>query len=326
MKKKVCFSMYFLLVVLMAACHKEYQKNQSEASEPDFIMSQGMLVFKDENSFMEILKGLYSIQDKLDMWERSIPGFVSQRTWFEELAKDKLPEELSDVDKYKYVYAIVKEGDGALSMERNIYNDVLATLISKDGFIQIGDLVYRFTYERYYYTDIGNIEQLFVNKIDVSSPDIKEKEIEREFIFEDINVSDARGITVGECTTTSDDKRVKGLIVREELFGNNCNITTKHQKKVLGVWWANSTSLSVSYSGNFVKMFSNCSPAPQAFFSGYASESNSSSKTLVVPANHSSWGGCNGEVTPFHDGQYSSTHIAGGKTCTLACPPYQPCN
>lgn len=324
MKELLYFAVSVVLgITLLFSCKKEDIANQQVVKYDGFSLIEGRLAFDSEASFNEIMAWLYLSQDSLDKWEMQIPRYISMRTRFEKFAKEDAEELIGKLEEYKFNFTLIGEGGGELSMERNLYNDVLATVVNQDGYLQIGNTVYRFIYTHYYSGDISDIDLL--NAEDFSNPKVTATKIKREFVFEDIEQVNPR-YTTGECTTTSGNKRVKGLIVREEFFGSDCNIITKHQRKVLGVWLANSTSISVSFSGNFVKMFSNCNQGPNPYFADSGYSGNSSSITRTVPANHPSWNGCNGDVSPFHNGVYLSTHVAGGKTCTLSCPPLAPCN
>jgi hypothetical protein len=229
------------------------------------------------------------------------------------------------VNAYKYLFSIVEEGNGEKSVERNIDNDVLATVINKDGYLQIGENIYRFTRDYYLKTDVKNMHLLQLNDFSSKKDLVMRVDIKRIRTLSDQNRISERSVIMGECTTTSGNTRVKGIIEVEDVFDNDCVIITKHQKKVLGIWWANATSISVSFSGNFVKIWGNCSPAPQGFFSGSVSENSNSSLTRTVPGDDPQFLGCNGSATPYHDGQYLSTHTAGGKTCMLSCEPGSSC-
>lgn len=326
MIKKLLYLVLFAAtgIAVLVSCEKEDLVTQNAIEFDGFSLIEGRLAFDNDVSFSKTLDELYLSQGELDKWEKGITGYISMRTQFENMTDEYAEELMGKMEENKYVFTLLEEENGDLSMERNLYNDVLATLVDHNGYLQVGDKVYRFTYTHYYSVDVNDIELLKAEEF--SNPKVSATEIKREFVFEDTEQISLRSYTVGECTTTSGNKRVKGLIVREEIFDNDCNITTKHQKKVLGIWWANSTSISVSFSGNFTKLFSSCNPVPHPFFSNSGSSGSSSSITRTVPGNHSSWNGCNGEVTPFHDGVYLSIHIAGGETCTLSCPPGAPCN
>lgn len=321
MLKKLLYLALFAVIgiTVLVSCEKEDLATQNSIEFDGFSFVDGRLAFDNDASFRKTLDELYLSQDELDNWENGITGYTSMRSQFEEMTDEDAEKLVGKIEENKFIFTLLEEANGDLSMERNLYNDVLATLVNFDGYLQIGDKVYRFTYSHYYSVDVNDMELLKAEEF--GNPKVSKTEIKREFVFEDTEQISQRSYTVGECTTTSGKKRVKGLIVREEIFDNDCNITTKHQKKVLGIWWANSTSISVSFSGNFTKLFSSCSPVPHPFFSNSGSSGSSSSITRTVPGNHSSWNGCNGEVTPFHDGVYLSTHIAGGKTCTLSSSP-----
>lgn len=332
MKKQILFLILSIILggTVLISCEKEtlpLQNSIKNFEYDQFSVVDERLVFEDEVAFRKTLDDLYLSQEKLDVWENGIADYTSMRTYFETLAEIDSEDLMNNLQEYMFTFTLIEEEDGMKSMERNIYNDVIATLINKDGFMQIGKTVYRFTYDYFYSTDVSNISLLTSKSIDPRNTLVEITKINREFIFNDSN--DGTGTNrylTGECTKTSGSYRVKGQIIREEIFDNDCIIKTKHQRKRFGVWWANKTQISVSYSGNFVKLFSSCNPVPKPYFASSGYSGNSSSITRTIQGNHSSWNGCNGEVTPFHDGLYESTHSAGGKTCILHCPPGVPCN
>lgn len=313
-------------IMFLVSCEKENPVTQNTTQSDNFSLIEGRLAFDNEAAFRKTLDELYSTQNALDEWEEAVSGYTSLRTVCETITYEKAEEFVNKSEKHKFIFAMVEEENGELSMERNIYNDVLATLISDKGFLQIGEKVYRFTYDYFYSTDVKDIDLLDINTIDNLNSKVIRTEIKREFVHQDESSVSLKSQTIGECINQSGSKRTRGLIVVEDVFDNDCIIMTKHQRKRFGRWWANKTSMSVQYSGNFVKIWSSCSPSPLVYFSGIESRGNSSSVSEVISGNHPSFAGCNGSATPMHDGQYTSTHIAGGKTCTLSCPPFAPCN
>ena len=323
----------FFVVFLFNSCSKEIVQEEREIIQYEgFSLIDGMIAFDSESTFRTILDELFENQDNLDIWEKEVEGFTSLRTKYESITDEMAEDILENIDDYKYVFTLNEEEDGFKSADRNIASDVISTLVNDEGFLQIGDIVHRFTYSYYFSTNAQNFDLLNVADIDSNHPKIEKTKIKREFIFEDISsaqtVAGIRDYTVGECTQTSGNKRVKGQIIREEIFDNDCNIKTKHQKRVFGIWWSNKTAIAVSFSGNFVKLFTDCVPTPfvAPYFALAGTADNKSSITRTVPGNHINWGGCNdGQTSPFHNGQYTSMHIGGGKVCTLACPPGSPC-
>ena len=315
-------------ILVVMACEKDQLPQQASAQLDGLTLIDGRLAFEHETAFQQTLQQLYAAQDKLDEWEKNVPNYRSMRTYFESMA-EKMPEEVKEIvdniDAYRYTFTLLQEDNGDRVLERNLYNDVLATLINDEGYLQIGDQVHRFTYTHYYSVDVAAVDLL--QEASLKNPQVMATKIEREVIFEDTEQANLKGgLFVGECISTSGNKRTRGKIIQEATFDNDCNIFTKHEKKVVGVWWANKASISVSYSGNFMKRNSNCSPAPMIFASGSGSEPNKSSITRTVAGNLSTWNGCSGQVRPQHDGTFLSTHVGDGKTCTLRCPPGASCN
>lgn len=327
MIKNLCLFAFsaILGITLLISCEKDSKVTSEVVQYDGFSLIDGRLAFDSEESFNKVLDMHYLNQDGLDAWEKSISEYVSMRTQFESYSDENAEELKDNIEDYKYLFAMLEEENGDFSIERNLYNDVLSTVINSNGFLQIGNDVHRFTYAQFYTTDVSNIELLKSEAYQNS--EVKTTEIKREFEISD--QSDQimqRAYTVGQCVQQDGPRRVIGQIVREEIFGSDCNIITKHQRRRFGIWWSNRTNISVSFSGNFVKIHGNCLFGPYPFFNGFGSSNNSSRITRTVPANHSSWNGCtSGEVTPYHNGAYSSSHNAGGKQCSLSCPAGSPC-
>jgi hypothetical protein len=325
--KKVSFFLSLLVSVsfLFQQCKKEPGVDQNVSNYEHFSIIDGRIAFHSQADYDAVKLKLASEQDKIAAWEASLSNYTSMRTAYADMTDERASELLNHLDDYKYLFTKVQEESGEFSMERNVDNDVMATLINKDGLLQIGDDVYRFTRDRFFKTDVKNLDRLMTNSIDLQDKKVAAFDVKRTTMMSDMQVSEERAVTWAECTNTSGSFRVKGIIEVEDLIDNDCNMITKHQKKVLGVWFANSTSMSVSFSGNFVKIWSNCNPAPISFFSGMTSSGNSSSISLMVMGNHPIFQGCNGSAAPFHDGLFISTYTAGGKTCSLTCPQGVPC-
>ncbi|MEO1626741.1 MAG: hypothetical protein AAFV25_16425 [Bacteroidota bacterium] len=325
--KKIYFFVFTALIGMAAlvSCQKENITTNEAVQFEGFALIDGRLAFDDEASYKDVLNQLYLAQDELDKWEKAVPSYTSMRTQFESFTDENAEKILENFEEYKYLLAKISEPNGDYSIERNIYNDVISTLVSNDGFLQIGTTVYRFTHDHFYSVDVEDIDLLKTANIDLSNPAVTRTTIKRDFMISDTNVATQRAQTVGECTNEANGRRTRGQILRETLFDNDCIMRTKHQRRRLGVWWSNRTTISVNYSGNFVKIWSNCSPTPRVFFSDGGFDANASSISRVVPGNHPSFNGCNGSATPFHDGLYRSTHRANGRTCTLRCPPLSSC-
>ena len=169
-------------IMVLVSCEKENLATQNVVKFDNFSLIEGRLAFDNETSFRKTLDGLYLSQDELDKWEKTIPDYTSMRTQFETMTDEKAEELINKIEENKYIFTLVEEQDGEMSMERNIYNDVLATLISEGGFLQIGAKVYRFTYDYFYSVDLGNIDLLKVDKIDDTNPHVSKTEIKREFV------------------------------------------------------------------------------------------------------------------------------------------------
>ncbi|MFK7982660.1 MAG: hypothetical protein AB8G86_21960 [Saprospiraceae bacterium] len=238
------------------------------------------------------------------------------RTKFDTYTDEDAENLIKNKQNYIFNFAFVNQG-GEESIERNLYDDVLATLVNDEGYLQIGNKVHRFTYEDYYTVDKEKL--VLLQKLDLNQANnsaISKTEIIRTFPDVDNNMASARKYTVRECVTTDRNWRVVGSIVREDVFRSNCIIKAKSQRRRLGRWWSNRTNIAVSFSGNFVKVNGNCRPSPVDFSSGNRNRGRANSVSITVPIN-GPLVNCSGSVTPLHDGRFSSTFTSNGRTCRI---------
>lgn len=305
------FSLFFLF-----SCEKENINVTKNVEINDFTVTEGMLVFEDETALQKVLTELTDKQDELDVWEKSIPNFTSMRTKFDTYINEDAEILIKNQQDHIFNFAIVNEGEEE-SIERNLYDDVLATLVNDEGYLQIGNKVHRFTYGDYYTVDkkdLALLQKLDLNQTNNSA--ISKTEIIRTFPEVDNGMASARKYTVRECVTTDGNRRVVGSIVREDVFRSNCIIKAKSQRRRFGVWWSNRTNITVRFSGNFVKVNGNCRPSPVDFSAGNRNRRRASSVSITVPIN-GPLVNCRGSVTPLHDGRFSSTFTSDGRTCVI---------
>lgn len=305
------FSLFFLF-----SCEKENINVAENVNINNFTVTEGMLVFEDETTLQKVLSELTDKQDELDAWEKNIPNFTSMRTKFDSYTDEVTESLIENKQDYIFNFALVNEG-GEESIERNLYDDVLATIVNDEGYLQVGSKVHRFTYGDYYTVDKENL--VLLQKLDPNQANnsaISKTEIIRTFPELDNNMASPRKYTVRECVTTDGNRRVVGSIVREDVFRSSCIIKAKSQRRRFGVWWSNRTNITVRFSGNFVKVNGNCRPSPVDFSSGNRNRRRASSVSITVPIN-GPLANCSGSVTPLHDGRFSSTFTSNGRTCRI---------
>lgn len=300
--------------LVLTSCQKENLTTADASEFEHFTLKEGRLAFTDKAAYDRVKASLYANQEGIKEWEASLPGFVSLRTQFDHLLEKEKTYLMQNAEHHNYHYAIVQEKDDA-SMERTIINDVLATMVNKDGFLQIGNTVYRFTYDQFYTTDVANIELLKHQQINSTNSNIVVTPIKRTYMVKDLD-QPQRSTLLASCENRDNKLRTLGEIIREDIIDDDCIVRTKHQIKRFGIWWARSTYISVKVVGSFTKIWSFCDPAPSFYVNTTFTNANASSIMYVVSGAHPIFDGCSGSASPVQNGLIT-THTANSRTCIL---------
>ena len=140
----------FLLAItlLFGSCSKDQTNEIIPASKQATLLSiHGFLTFENQDAFESYLKR-FQLNPNDPTILRDIQFFDSQSTSLERLDSLSLTQlgETGDLNGYDHLFKLVGERDNK-SLQPMVDDPILSQLISKDGLIQIGELVYQVSSE-----------------------------------------------------------------------------------------------------------------------------------------------------------------------------------
>jgi hypothetical protein len=140
----------FLLAItlLFGSCSKDQTNEIIPASKQATLLSiHGFLTFENQDAFESYLKR-FQLNPNDPTILRDIQFFDSQSTSLERLDSLSLTQlgETGDLNGYDHLFKLVGERDNK-SLQPMVDDPILSRLISKDGLIQIGELVYQVSSE-----------------------------------------------------------------------------------------------------------------------------------------------------------------------------------
>jgi hypothetical protein len=239
-KRSILF--YFFYVLLAIGCTK------SPPLQSDFSILDGRIVFKDPSAFERTMRNLFESKN-LDGFEKTLgSNFYSMRT-----AYDNLANEISDIDafvrQHKQVLSLITGTDGELEIERNIDDEQLATLVSDNGLLQIGQVLYRFSYNYVFKTSV-------TPNLDID--DFLNTD-ENTLVYEVIPIVRTTSLRseVDNCIyeyQSGPRRRLKGELWINQIGGiySGAGARTKHQQFFWPAWWRSATcKIRLDVSGTY---------------------------------------------------------------------------
>jgi hypothetical protein len=158
------------------------------------LSNDGYLIFKDQNSYLEISEKIDRMtDDEFLLWEKSI-GFYSAQTLLsivnEKIENLKSIEEYEDL-KQEYSEKFIFEEDGSVRLP--FYATAWNRVLTIDGVMKIGDKLYKFDKEKEIIVNNGE-------KKDLENITLLEKDTSRVYIFypnQEINKSSNKSLAWG---------------------------------------------------------------------------------------------------------------------------------
>lgn len=226
-----------LIVSLSNACSEKPQSdNPGAISElaPDKYMQNGRLVFKTQDAYMNHLKWIQLNQTNTEVIRsfNSEIGLLSMKEIFDQGMElvDNHDEFLTFVDKYKNVFEKVIDLDNSILYEIEA-PPTFAYLANKDGIFQVGDIIYRLTYN---FTieiidgDEAKIPIIISYDGSITDPSIRAK----------TTSLGKKGQLYYRVNYFSDDKRMVSRHWESIIAGlYTYRVETTGQSRVLGIWW-----------------------------------------------------------------------------------------
>ena len=168
----------YLTIVIAIACScqksitlEEPLKNNSVSSLSNVTSKDGRLIFKNKTDFNATVKMLFDNQKSIKNFESQFAGFTSNKQAFERIDSTFLKSINYNYDLISN-YATVIETPEGKSLERIVDMHLLAYLFNDEGILQIGDSIFKFSYDFTYKFNVDKLSQLKSAKLDLSSNDV----------------------------------------------------------------------------------------------------------------------------------------------------------
>jgi len=255
--KKILYLIAVLLISFSCQKREEVAIPQVKNSFPiasNVITKEGRLVFNTRNDFNSVVQSLFENQKKVKNFEDQFVGFTSNMQAYENYSK-KLNED-SDINEEAIAdFAFIREDNGEKYLERAIDLHLLAYLFNDKGVLQIGDSIYKYTYDFTYKFSKNKLTQLKSAKINVATdgviayPNVRDK-----FEIPENNLKSATESVAELRKYYSSTKFMKCELNRNiTLLLNTLTVDTKSRKdNFLNIGFAYSVyQLYCSATGNF---------------------------------------------------------------------------
>ncbi len=200
--------------LILVSCGDDDNSKPAPSPKPDLEVKEGRLVFKDTSVFNNTLNELAEMDDEaLDAWEERI-GHLSMRRAIDNLF-DLEDENLIQSKLSQYSNILIDEDDG--DYELIVEDDLLATIISADGKIEIGENLYQ----------VASDKVIWTNKLGIT------KAIPIQGFSKNLKLSGTN-----RCSEKYRSKRkLKGKVwVRDWWFYKSAGVATKAKKKGWLFW------------------------------------------------------------------------------------------
>ena len=130
------------ITVWLASCKDSSPISLSPDVESIVSVENGRLRFRDMAAFTSVTQSLQKNSD-YDKWESQFRGYVSMRRSYAEVSKKFVDKDFDVKELLPYQNVVMgRETSDGTSYERVLCDDLLATVVSKDGVLQIGDSLY----------------------------------------------------------------------------------------------------------------------------------------------------------------------------------------
>lgn len=250
-------SLCALCLVVALSC-SENKTDSSATPIPQTLSSEkvkvvnGVLVFANQQEFDNTVKALRNKDSKiLDEWETQFTEFTSMRKAYNSITEAdmiKIGESQSLQGYDNYITIITTNGEKEAT--RTIGSDAIATLFNKDGIAIIGEDAYKYKFEKI--IKVLKATPAEINALASFNPQglkskVKEIALIRKVNGQTLSVKNGRpeGIQDDHCLDQyANNRRLVGE--SNVTWTNNwqtfASVTcvAKHQKRVLGTWWAES--------------------------------------------------------------------------------------
>ncbi len=147
-------SVLLMLVVFMQACKQdskvEPSANMTQPKLENVKAENGILSFKSLESLVSSLQTVKKHQKSFDWLEKQYPNFTSSYKAYKGFSDTDIQKTNGDLSSYSdYVTLVYNAGEAYA--EPTVDGYLLSQLVNKNGLLFVGNDVYKFTYDNYYY-------------------------------------------------------------------------------------------------------------------------------------------------------------------------------
>jgi hypothetical protein len=240
--KKIIYLIAVLFIFFSCQKNEYVDVNQIKNSFPivsNVTIKEGRLVFKNRNDFNSVVQSLFENQKRVKNFEDQFVGFTSNNQAYENYSQKFMED--SDINEETIAdFAFIREDNGEKCLERTIDLHLLAYLFNDKGVLQIGDSIYKYTYDFTYKFGQNKLIQLKSAKINqetdgvIAYPNVRDK-----FEMPENNLKSATA-SVDELTKYySGTKFMKCELNRNITYLYNAlTVDTKSRKKTMGIGFA----------------------------------------------------------------------------------------
>lgn len=270
--KKLTWSLVLCLVVLFGiftSCNNDDAVETTESSvtitdAQNITIEKGMLKFASAADLESTIASLIKDQNSLEQWESQFSDYTSMRTAYENISEKDIEMITNNKLDHKFKNIVTITGnDDDLEARMHIDDLVLATLTNENGLLQIGDQVYKITYNTLYKASEKNIESLLAIEELKNNKSMEESGIETFEVthqYYTINGSDTYKAdrTCDKRYWKKNRKRLKGEQWTTNIGSlySGAGARTKHQKRSLRIWWRDRTQkLRLKLNGSYTQVF-----------------------------------------------------------------------
>jgi hypothetical protein len=207
----------------------------------------GRLKFRDFNHLQQVASVLEKNRTNagLDDWERKFPSFTSMRTAFHRLSSSEKDIEIIGQSQSEkgYENLLRLEGEqGNLEASRLIDNEILATLFNADGIVLFGNDAFKYGRNQIYV--IRGVNEFKLSNLNTADEVIRLNRVKARSTGAGARIADERNHCIADYWHSGVYKRLVADYTLNQPFGaswnffNNIDASAKHQRRRLGVWWA----------------------------------------------------------------------------------------
>lgn len=246
-------SVVLTLNLVFNACKKQDFQLESSVSSPVSVQvpelkgvsfKEGRLRFTSQKDFENAISTMRLHQQTASAFEKQFTGFISSRSAYFNASHNA--ETLSVNDLPEYMTAI-KMSDGEIYVRPSVDFHLIGNLTNPEGIVQIGNIVYKYTYWKIFKTTENYVDLLTSSDNLEGNPNIEVLPIGR--LGKEVVVERSELIECEWFYQSGGSKKFHGEIKSRIYPGySQLSVDFDHYKKIFGVWYLNNAP-SMSFNG-----------------------------------------------------------------------------